>query len=82
MTTVASRIGLFALMAMALAPASWAQSPQCQACVQQETADCVRRVSSSSPPASTPGKPAPVEASGASYCPQSAQNSCKAKGVC
>lgn len=78
-----TRIGLMALLAIALggAAASWAQSPQCQACVNQETADCVKRVSSSAP-AATAGKPAPVEASGASYCPQSAQTSCKAKGVC
>ena len=79
-----TKIGLLALLAIALGmgTSSWAQTQQCNACVQQETAECVRRVSSSPPPASTPGKPAPVEASGASYCPQSAQNSCKAKGVC
>jgi hypothetical protein len=82
MTTVASRIGLLALVAVALGAgtASWAQD-KCTACLNQETSDCIRQVSNP-PPASAAGKPAPVEASGVSYCPQSARNTCKAKGVC
>lgn len=83
MTTMASRIGLLGLMAIALAGGPSLAQDKCQTCVNKETADCVRRVQSSPPPAApAAGKPAPVEASGASFCPQSARNSCKASGDC
>jgi hypothetical protein len=82
MMTMASRIGLLALMAIALAGGPSLAQDKCQACVNKEAADCVRRVQSSPAPAPVAGKPAPVEASGASYCPQSAQSSCKASGAC
>ncbi len=87
MTTVAFRIGLLALMSIALgagSTSSWAQAKSeanCTACFNQETSDCVRRVGSP-PPAAVAGKPAPVEASGASYCPRSARSTCTAEGVC
>ena len=82
MTTVAFRIGLLALVTIALGAgaSSWAQD-KCTACLNQETSDCVRRVSSP-PPAAVAGKPAPVEASGVSFCPESARASCKAKKDC
>jgi hypothetical protein len=82
MMNVTSRIGLLALAAIALCGSPGVAQDKCQACVNKETADCVRRVTSSPPAQSTPGRPAPVEASGASFCPQSAQNSCKASGAC
>jgi hypothetical protein len=82
MTTVASRIGLLVLMVLALPAGPSLAQEKCQACVNKETADCVRRVQSSPAPAPAAGKPAPVEASGASFCPQSARNSCKASGDC
>jgi hypothetical protein len=77
---MASRIGLLGLMAIALAGSPSLAQDKCQVCVNKETADCVRRVQSSPAPAA--GKPAPVEASGASFCPQSARSSCKASGDC
>jgi hypothetical protein len=83
MTTMTSSIGgLLGLMAIALAGGPSLAQDKCQACVNKETADCVRRVQSSPAPAPAAGKPAPVEASGASFCPQSARNSCKASGDC
>ena len=83
MTTVASRIGLLALVAMALVPAtaSWAENPQCTACLNQEFNACMKLLNTSSP-APTAGKPAPVEASGQSLCPQAARNECNRKGAC
>jgi len=82
MTTMASRVVLLVLMAIALSGGPALAQDKCQACVSKETADCVRRVQSSPAPAAVAGKPAPVEASGASFCPQSAQASCKASGAC
>ena len=74
MTTMASRIGLLGLMAIALAGGPSLAQDKCQACVNKETADCVRRVQSSPAPLRRwRASPLPVEASGASYCPQSAR---------
>ena len=83
MTTMASRIGLLGLMVHRARrqPPSLAQD-KCQACVNKETSRLRPRVQSHRPPAPVAGKPAPVEASGASFCPQSARNSCKASGDC
>jgi hypothetical protein len=70
-------------MAFVIAGGPSLAQDKCQACVNKETADCVRRVGSSSAPAAPgAGKPAPVEASGASFRPQSARNTCKANGDC
>ena len=82
MMTMASRVALLGLTVLALAGGPSLAQDKCTACVNKETADCVRWVGSSPAPAPVAGKPAPVEASGASYCPQSARNSCKASGDC
>jgi len=82
MTTAASRIGLLALMAIALGAgsASWAQD-KCTACLNQEFSDCMKQLNVSTP-APVAGKPAPVEASGQSLCPQAARNACASKKAC
>jgi hypothetical protein len=81
MTTVAFRLGLLAMVSIALGAgvSSWAQD-KCTACLNQQTSECVRRVGTPAP--AEAGKPAPVEASGVSACPNSARASCKASGAC
>jgi hypothetical protein len=83
MTTVAFRIGLLALLAMALAPAtaSWAQD-KCTDCHNQKFRECMALLNSSRPASTTAGQPAPVEASGQSLCPKAARDQCLANGSC
>lgn len=73
---------LVTLMSIALgvANSSLAQD-KCKACIDRETRECVRKVGSSPPPAAA-GQPAPVQASGASYCPGEAQRNCSLMKEC
>jgi hypothetical protein len=79
--TTAFRIGLLALVSVALGAgtSSWAQD-KCTACLNDEFGKCMRLLNSAAPAA--PGKPAPVEASGQSMCPDAARNECRGKKLC
>jgi hypothetical protein len=84
MAKVAFKAGLLVLMSIALGAgnASLAQN-NCSACLTKETNDFIRRVGSSPPPAAQVGShPAPVQASGASYCPGEAHRTCSLTKQC
>jgi hypothetical protein len=84
MTKVAFKAGLLVLTSIALGAgnASLAQN-NCSACLTKETNDCIRQVGSS-PASAAPvaGHPAPVQASGASYCPGEAHRTCSLTKQC
>ncbi len=79
-----ARIGLLALVALALTPAtaSWAQD-KCTDCHNQKFRECMALLNPDrTRSASTAGQPAPVEASGQSMCPKAARDQCQANGSC